>query len=52
MAISQMTFIFKCIFLNENVGILLKISLGFVPKVGINNIPALVQSPGWREAIS
>ena len=35
--------IFKCIFLNENVWIWLKISLGFVPRVRINNIPALVQ---------
>ena len=33
--------IFKCIFINENVRILLKISLKFVPKVPINNIPAL-----------
>ena len=35
--------IFKCIILNENVCISLKISLRFVPKVRINNIPALVQ---------
>ena len=35
--------IFKCIFLNENVWILVKISLKFVPKGPINNIPALVQ---------
>ena len=35
--------IFKCIFMNENVWIVLKISLEFVPKVQINNIPALVQ---------
>ena len=35
--------IFKCIFLNENVWILLKILLKFVPEVWINNIPALVQ---------
>ena len=34
--------IFKCIFLNENARISLKISLNFVPKVRINNIPALV----------
>ena len=31
--------IFKCIFLNENVRISIKISLMFVPKVRINNIP-------------
>ena len=35
--------IFKCVFLNENVWISLKISLKFVPKVRIDNIPALVQ---------
>ena len=35
--------VFKCIFLNENVWILLKISLEFVPKVPINNIPALAK---------
>ena len=40
--------IFKCIFLNENVWISLKISLKFVPKVLINNIPALVQIMAWR----
>ena len=40
--------IFKCIFLNENVWISLKISLKFVPKVWINNIPTLVQIMAWR----
>ena len=35
--------IFKCIFLNENIQILIKISLKFVPKGLIHNIPALVQ---------
>ena len=40
--------IFKCIFLNENVPILLEISLKFVPMVQINNIPALVQIMAWR----
>ena len=40
--------IFKCIFLNENVWILIKISLKFVPKGPINNIPALVQIMAWR----
>ena len=34
--------IFKCIFLNEKVLISIKISLKFVPKGQINNIPALV----------
>ena len=38
-----MAAIFKCIFLNENVLILIKISLKFVPKGPINSIPALVQ---------
>ena len=35
--------IFKCIFLTENVWIPIGISLKFVPKIPINNIPALVQ---------
>ena len=34
--------IFKCIFLNENVWISIKISLKFVPKGPIDNILALV----------
>ena len=39
--------IFKSIFFNENVYILLKISLTFVPKAPSNNIPALVQIMAW-----
>ena len=39
--------IFKSIFLNENVWIPFKISLKFVPKGRINNIPALVQVMAW-----
>ena len=39
--------IFKCIFLNENAWILLRISLNFVPRVRINNIPSLVQIMAW-----
>ena len=35
--------IFKCIFLNENVSISIKIPLKFVPKGPINNMQALVQ---------
>ena len=38
---------FKCIFLNENVWISIKISLKFVPKGPINNIPALFQIMAW-----
>ena len=38
----------KPIFLNENVRISIKISLKFVPKGPINNIPALVQIMAWR----
>ena len=40
--------VLKCIFLNENVWISLKISLTFAPKGPINNIPALVQIMAWR----
>ena len=46
-AISQTTF-FKQIFLNENVWILIKFSLKFVPRGPISNIPALVQIMAWR----
>ena len=35
--------IFKCIFLNENDRILIKISLKFVPRSPIDNKPAMVQ---------
>ena len=42
--------ILKCIFLNENVWILKKISLKFVPKGQINNNPALVQVIAWRRS--
>ena len=42
--------VFKYIFLNENVWILIKISLKFVPKDPIDNIPALVQIMAWRRA--
>ena len=40
--------IFKCIFLNENVSIPIKISMKFVPKGPIKNNPALVQIMAWR----
>ena len=40
--------IFKRIFLNENIWIPIKISLKFVPKGQINNIPTLVQIMAWR----
>ena len=40
--------VFKCNFLNENVWIPIKISLKFVPKGPINNMPALVQIMAWR----
>ena len=39
--------ILKFIFFNENVLILIKMSLEFVPKAPINNIPALVQIMAW-----
>ena len=38
---------FKYIFLNENVIISVKISLKFVPKGPISNIPTLVQIMAW-----
>ena len=39
--------ILKCIFLKENTRISIKMSLKFVPKVRINNIPVLVQTMAW-----
>ena len=39
--------IFKCIFLNENIRILNKISLKFIHKGPINNYPTLVQIMAW-----
>ena len=42
--------IFKPIFFNEYIRISIKISLKFVPKVPINNIPALVQIMAWRRS--
>ena len=40
--------LFKYIFLNENVWISIEISLKFVHKGPINNIPALVKIMAWR----
>ena len=42
--------VFKYIFLKEKVWILLKFSPKFVPKVPINNIPALVQIMAWHHS--
>ena len=42
------TDIFKCIFLNEVIWIPISISLNFVPKGKINNIPASVQIMAWH----
>ena len=40
--------VFKCIFLNEIVWTSIQISLKFVPKGPIDNIPALFQIMAWR----
>ena len=42
--------IFKCIFLNENVWTSIAISLKFVSKGPIHDIPALVQIMAWRRS--
>ena len=39
---------FKCIFLNGNHEIPIRISLKFVPRSAINNKPAMVQVMAWR----
>ena len=43
--------IFKRIFWNENVWILIKNSLTYVPKGPINNNPALLQIMAWRQTV-
>ena len=43
--------VFKCIFLNENVWISLKISMKFVPKGLINNISPLVQIMAFENIV-
>ena len=40
---------FKCMFLNENISIWIKISPKFVPKGLIDNIPALVHKMASRQ---
>ena len=40
--------IFRCIFVNEKLWILIKISLKFVPKASIDNNPAFVKTLAWR----
>ena len=47
-AISQTTFSNAFVVCTENAWILIEISLKFVPKDPINNIPALVQLMAWR----
>ena len=42
------TIFFQCISLNENIWNSIEMSLKFVPKGPINNIPALVQIMSWR----
>ena len=42
--------IFRCIFLNENIWISIKVSLKFVPKGPIDNFPAVVQIMVWRRS--
>ena len=41
--------IFKRIFLNENIRILIQFSLKFVPEGSIDNIPAIVWIMAWRQ---
>ena len=38
--------IFKCIFIDENIWVSIKVSLKFVPKGPINNIPAIGRRSG------
>ena len=43
--------IFRCISMNEEFSVLIRISLKFVPKGPIDNNPALVKIMGWWQAI-
>ena len=45
---SYFAYVFKCVFLNENVELSIKISMKFVPKDPTENIRALVQIIAWR----
>ena len=47
-AISQTTYMFMYIFLNENIWIAIEISPKFIPKGSVNNISALIQIMAWR----
>ena len=48
MAATLASYIFECIFLNENIWISIRISQTFVPEVVIRNKPALVQKMAWH----
>ena len=48
MAIILSDDVFECIFLNENIKMLIKISLKFISTGSINNISALVQIMAWQ----
>ena len=43
--------IFKCIFLDKNIYVSIKISLKFFPKGPINNFPPLVQIMAWHHPV-
>ena len=43
-------FFFQSIFFNENVWILIKISLKFVPMGPVNNTKSFVETMAWRQA--
>ena len=47
LSLTRQNDIFKCIFLNENVLISIKISLNFILKVQIGNKSALVRVVAW-----
>ena len=48
MATDLQIIFFKCIFMNEDVWISIKIQHKFVSKGVINDIPALIQTMVWR----
>ena len=51
MSSAKMAAIFKCIFMDDNFGISIRILLKFVPKGPIDNEVALVQVMAWCRTI-
>ena len=42
--------LYKCIFLNENLGLSIKISLKFVPEGSVNNVSSFIHIMAWHRS--